>query len=147
MPSVVADQVEFQTRYTNGYAWVTHEAVFGPRLFLQTRASLSRIYRDRQGNELTTGREFVLRDQRRVQLGSLSQDWHLRVNQRHDLKWGFEGRALDVDFDYVNIPNPRRPTHGHSGAAWHWGHPFSTAVSMVNSTRRILPIPTDRRPR
>ncbi len=95
-------RVRFRTTYVNGYGWISHQAVFGRDLYVESKASLSRVERDRQGNELTETGSFMLADERRLEAGAAAQDFSARITSRHELKWGFEARALDVDFDYLN---------------------------------------------
>ncbi len=94
--------VRFRTAYLNGYAWLSHQAVFARDFYVESRASLSRVERDRQGNELSDSGTFVLADERRLEAGAAAQDYSAQASSRHQLKWGFEVRLLDADFDYLN---------------------------------------------
>ncbi len=96
------DRVRFRTSYVNAYAWIGHQTVLGENLYVESRASISRIERDRQGDEQVEDDSFQLNDQRRLEAGAFAQDWSARIDRRQELKWGFEVRALDADFDYFN---------------------------------------------
>ncbi len=95
-------RVRFRTSYLNGYAWASHQAVLGSGLYLESKASISRVDRDRQGDELDAGGTFELSDERRLTTFAAGQDWTAQISSRHELKWGFELRDLDADFDYLN---------------------------------------------
>ncbi len=92
----------FRTAYVNTYAWLSHQAVLGPALVLESTASYSRLERDRQGREEAPSGGFSLRDERRLDTVRLAQSWNLRLDERLDLKWGFELHRLNVDYDYRN---------------------------------------------
>ncbi len=94
--------VRFRTTYVNGYAWIRHQTVLARDVHVESTASLSRIERDRQGTELSESGTFALTDARRLEAGAAGQDWSVQVSSRHELKWGFEGRFLEADFDYLN---------------------------------------------
>ncbi len=96
------DQVRFRTAYDNIYAWLGHQAVFAEHLHLESRASISRVDRDRRGTELYEDDSFVLDDQRRLLAAAVAQDFSARLGRRHELEWGFEVRFLDADFDYLS---------------------------------------------
>ncbi len=95
-------QVRFRTHYFNGYAWVRHQAVLGRDVHVESTASISRVERDRRGDEASDDGSFVLRDERHLDAGAAGQDFAARIGTRHELKWGYEVRALDADFDYFN---------------------------------------------
>ena len=94
--------VRFGTRYLNGDLWASYHAVFGSSFYLESRASASRVKRDRRGNELAESGELVIRDERVLQVAAFAQDWSFRRGDHLDLKWGFEARDLDVEYDYDN---------------------------------------------
>ncbi len=93
--------IQFRTRYVNAYAWLSHLHVLQRGLTIETRASFSQIERDRRGETLAKTIEFALSDRRSLKGGAVGQDWAATVTERHDLKWGFELRRLDVDYDYT----------------------------------------------
>ncbi len=94
--------VSFRTSYVNGYAWVAHQVVLAKGLYFESGASASRVERQRQGEELDAGGTFELDDRRRLTTFAAGQSWTARIASRHELKWGFELRDLDADFDYLN---------------------------------------------
>ena len=101
-PAGAGDRLQFRTRYVNAYAWLNHQAMLGSRLFMESRASFTSTKRRRAGDESAVGSGFTLFDDRQVKMFKLSQEWGARIGERHDLRWGLEGRALEVDFDYLS---------------------------------------------
>jgi len=102
---------DYDTSYESSYLWLTHQAILGDRLFVDTVASLGRVERDRRGreDELEPGEEgkgFTLVDRRRLDVASLKQEWNLELPESvaggHYLKWGFELRELDTRYDYLS---------------------------------------------
>jgi len=100
------DDRRFDTLYDGTYAWLTHETVLTPRLFVASRASFSRFERDRHGREAAAGGGFELADARSLDAAGLAQSWSRSLGGGA-LKWGFDARALDAHYDY--------------GAAWDLG--------------------------
>ncbi len=96
------DLIQFQTSYVNAYVWLSHLHVLQRGLTIESRASYSRIERDRRGDTLAEAIEFALRDRRFLRGAAVAQDWAAKAAERHDLKWGFELRRLDVDYDYIH---------------------------------------------
>ena len=96
------DQEDYRTSYSNTYLWLAHQEIFGSRLFVESVASFGRVERDRRGVE-TDGEEggFLILDRRALEAIGLKQDWQGRLGS-HDLKWGFDLRRLDAEYDYFN---------------------------------------------
>ena len=90
-----------ETDYASSYLWLTHQAVVGPKLLLETAASATRIARDRFGLELEEDVEFSISDRRRLDVVSLRQGWSVEASPKQFLKFGFEVRRFDTDFLYV----------------------------------------------
>ncbi len=110
---------DYLTSYGNSYAWVTHQAIVGSRLFADTTASVGRVDRDRRSQEIELeadeeGAGFSLIDLRALEALGIKQDWNWVVpaarkgaaaSDRHYLKWGFDLRRLSTDYDYFNQRN------------------------------------------
>lgn len=92
----------FRTEYRNVYGWISHQAVSRRDLYAESRVSWSHIERDRGGLERDEAGHLTLGDARELDVAGLAQDWSFQANERHDLKWGFELKSLDVSYDYVN---------------------------------------------
>lgn len=92
----------FDTRYGNRYGWLTHGALVGSSLYLESRGSITRIRRDRNGLERSAADgHFDLLDDRLYFVVAVAQDGEARLFRRHELKWGFDTRWLEVDYDYA----------------------------------------------
>ncbi len=101
------NQEDYLTSYGSSYAWLTHQAIVGPRLFADTTASIGRVDRDRRSQEIELeedeeGIGFTLIDQRQLEAIGVKQDWNYRADDNHYLKWGFDVRSLATDYDYFN---------------------------------------------
>ena len=99
---------DYDTSYGNSYLWLTHQAIAGERLFVDTVASFGRVGRDRQAIEKDLeldfeGAGFTLVDKRRLYATGLKQDWNWQASDRHYVKWGFDARRLTSDYDYFNL--------------------------------------------
>ena len=93
----------YRTRYGSTYLWFDHQAIFGPKLFVDSIASFARVERDRNGNEFEFEEGgFDIQDERTFELFTLEQDWQLDLGQRNYLRWGFDARTFDNFFDYRN---------------------------------------------
>ena len=72
-------------------------------LYFDTAASYSRVDRDRNGLELEEDARFVVRDIRDLEVFGLRQAWNFQASERHFLRWGFELRDFDSEYDYTNF--------------------------------------------
>lgn len=111
VPDPESDAVEtFLTSYGNSYAWLTHQAILGSRLFVDSVASYGRIDRDRFGTEEDPEEDpetiFIIDDKRVFDVAAFKQDWNLQATERHYLKWGYEVRSLEATYDYTNNRKP-----------------------------------------
>ena len=103
------------TEYDSSYAWLTHQAVFSNRLYVDTAVSSSRIGRDRRGIEDEDDREFAVRDERDLIVTGLLQSWNFQAGDRNFVKAGFELRRFESDYDYASFREfegpvfPQRP--------------------------------------
>ncbi len=107
VPDPDSDAVEtYLTSYGNSYAWLTHQAILGSRLFVDGVASYGRIDRNRFGTEEDPEEEpetvFTIDDSRTFDVAAFKQDWNLQATERHYLKWGYEVRSLEATYDYTN---------------------------------------------
>jgi outer membrane receptor protein involved in Fe transport len=94
------DRKLFSTAYDATHLWLTHEAIFGAGLLLETSAYEAKVERDRRGSELEEEAGFSIRDRRDLEVRGLRQDWSLQRSPRHSLSWGTEFRRFDVRYDY-----------------------------------------------
>ena len=101
------DLEDFQTSYNNSYTWLTHQWILSDSLFAETTTSWGLIERDRSGlgvelDEEEEGNGFNLDDRRQLQIFSLKSDWSYQLSTSHFLRFGFETRRLETDYDYFN---------------------------------------------
>lgn len=99
---------DYNTSYDNSYVWLAHQEILGSRVLVDTVLSAGRVQRDRGGIETeqeegAEGEGFFLRDRRRLEAVGLKQDWNAQVGDHHGLKWGFDLRHLETDYDYLNL--------------------------------------------
>ncbi|MFQ5526204.1 MAG: TonB-dependent receptor domain-containing protein [Thermoanaerobaculia bacterium] len=96
----VDGEKRINTDYRSSYLWVTDQAILEPNLYLETALSRSRIDRDRNGLELDEEVQWTVFDRRDLEVLSLRQNWNFQAGNNHYMKWGFELRDFDVQFDY-----------------------------------------------
>ena len=103
---------DYRTSYGNSYLWLTHQAILGPSLFVDSTGSIGQIDRDRRGREEgraeEEGQRFTIRDTRSLEVVGFKQDWNwvvgseARSGDGHYLKWGLDVRRFDTHYDYFN---------------------------------------------
>jgi len=94
-----ADGEHYRSRWGNRYLWLTHGAVIGDDLFVETIASAGRIDRDRVGSaESEDG--FAVRDSRVLDFNGLKQVWRAQPSERRSFEAGAELRWLRSNIDY-----------------------------------------------
>jgi outer membrane receptor protein involved in Fe transport len=115
-PDTVED---YRTGYRNSYVWMPHQILLGSRWLVETALYGGEVKRDRRGleaepeaddgieGEEDEGEEdeeeaFTILDRRRLEVSGIKQDWSFEAARRLTLRWGFEGRRMDTDYDYFN---------------------------------------------
>ncbi len=98
---VDGESTHFNTDYDHAYAWLTHQAIWSPRLFADTALSGSWIDRDREGLEDEVEKQIAVRDQRHMDVAGLLQSWNLQIGSSNFLKAGFDLRRFDAEYDYA----------------------------------------------
>lgn len=98
---------DFDTSYGNTYAWMSHQSILGQRLFVDSVISAGRVDRNRRGREVeleldAEGAGFFIFDDRSLDALGLKQDWSFQAGNDHYLKWGFDVRRLEANYDYFN---------------------------------------------
>jgi outer membrane receptor protein involved in Fe transport len=96
------ETVDVVSGYASSYLWLSHQAVLGASSFVNSAAYVGEITADRDflviddpGEE-----EFTLLDIREDRFFGLRQEWQHDLGKRHYLRWGFDLRSYDVDYDY-----------------------------------------------
>ncbi len=107
---------DYDTSYGSSYAWLTHQSILGSQVFVDTALSVGRVDRDRRSREVEFDEEddasFSLVDQRVLDAIGLKQDWNYQPSEGHYLKWGFDVRRLETDYDYFNVRELDDPLEG-----------------------------------
>jgi outer membrane receptor for ferrienterochelin and colicin len=107
-----------RTDYSSAYFWLTHGLALGERIFVETALSRSSLDQDRRGVAFEEDVEFDIRDRRESEILALRQGWHFRASERQLLKWGFELRRFDTEYDYAGsfvFDNPLAAIRGDPG--------------------------------
>jgi len=89
-----------ETKYQSSYFWATHQALIGPKLFMDTALSTTRVRRDRNGFEAEDDVQFDIRDGRDLDVHGLRQSWNFQAHPAHYLKWGLGLRDFVAVYDY-----------------------------------------------
>jgi hypothetical protein len=90
--------------YNSSYLWLTDQALLGAELFIDSVVSAGRIDRDRRAGEVVEGEQgYLLRDHRVLDVVGFKQEWNYEPTDRHYLRWGFDLRRLESDYDYLNF--------------------------------------------
>ncbi len=100
------DDDEDKTGYGNTYGWLTSSYIPSSKLFVQSLASFGRISRHREGTgfEGRTGVfNFVVADDKNVDLFGFKQDWNLDISKRWFLRWGYDLKYFRANYDYQSI--------------------------------------------
>jgi hypothetical protein len=93
-------------RYESRYGWLDHEATVGGRLLVETAGSWSGMRRVRGATIAAGDGGHALSDRREVETGTLSQAFALQLSSTHLLRWGWEAKSYQADFDYTFRRNP-----------------------------------------
>jgi len=131
------------TEYENSYLWLTHPALVGRDLLVESAVSRSQIHRDRRGLDVEDDAQFDIADRRHLVVFGLRQDWNWRAAPRHTVKWGFERRDFDADFDYRGVYNFDSPLavireSPNSGSTLFAGHFDADHVDLYVADRMQL---------
>jgi outer membrane receptor protein involved in Fe transport len=131
---VGTESKQIETGYQSTYLWLTHQAILGANLLVESAVSRARVDRLRRAVELEEDARFRIVDRREFEVIGLRQAWSLQISPNHSLKWGFERRDFETAYDYRGsreFDNPlallrdnqepttlfsRRLTEGHDSA-------------------------------
>jgi len=103
---VNGDAKDLNTKYRSSYFWLTHGSSRGERLLVETTLSGSRIRRDRRGAEDEVEQTLEVADRRRTDVLGLRQAWDFQATPEHSLRWGFEARRYQAEYDYFQRSEP-----------------------------------------
>ena len=125
------------TEYDNRYAWLTHQLLVNDRLYFETSGSYVAIDQDRRGFERDEDAAFDIRDLRETGMAALRQSWNLEASARHFLKWGFELRRWETEYDYLADKAFDNPIPGREGESTLFQEEFEEDHDSVYLTDRI----------
>lgn len=91
----------FRTSYDATYAWLVHQGILSPTVFVDSALSTSVIDRDRRGFEIEEEKSFDIADRRELDVQGLRQVWNVSVGS-HLLEIGAEARHYGIDYDYAS---------------------------------------------
>ncbi|HET9481440.1 MAG TPA: TonB-dependent receptor, partial [Candidatus Polarisedimenticolia bacterium] len=107
------DRVDFEgeetatsarARYETTYVWMNVRTPWTPRLYSLSQLSMGRIASSRDGfSEQAMEGATELADERESSFFGLKQDWTFRANERSLVKWGFDGRRVEADYDFESL--------------------------------------------
>ena len=101
--------------YGNSYAWLTLQSLVGTRLTIRTMASAGLVTASRDGTERYVSRPesiYAITGTRDFPVYGLKQDWTWEQSNRMILGFGYDVRALSVDYALTTIvgQQPDDPT-------------------------------------
>ncbi len=96
------DVTDAETRWDNGYLWLSHARGVGRRAWVETLAAVGKVDRDRDISAASLNEAALVLDRRRMDVVSLKQDWSVELSERHFLSSGFELRRYRAGYDYKN---------------------------------------------
>jgi outer membrane receptor protein involved in Fe transport len=110
------ETTDVETSFGNLTLGLDHRAILGQRMVAQTILSAARVDRDRFFRWSERDEWIAMDDDRKLDVLGLRQDWSFSPSERNYVKWGFEARSYDVEYDYLNdivdddfIDDPRFP--------------------------------------
>lgn len=100
------ERKRFVTDYDSSYLWLTHQALLGDRLLVETLASATGLDRDRRGAEDEEEQRFEIVDRRDADVLALGQSWNVQAGARQMIRGGFEARRYEAAYDYFSSVEP-----------------------------------------
>ena len=97
------------------YGWINVKTAWTPRLFSQMVLSTGRVERERAGWVDYWYQAGNVDDSRWSTAQGLKQDWSLDLSDRHALKWGFDLKRMDAQYEYESFAIIRDPLFIGSG--------------------------------
>lgn len=96
----------YRSQWGNRYLWLTHDAVLGSDLLVESIVSAGHLDRDRAGSAEGS---FLVRDDRVLDLAGFKNVWRWAPWERASFEAGAELRQLRSTVDYFNDREPTDP--------------------------------------
>lgn len=112
------DAERLRTAYDSSYAWSTHQAVLGDRLYVESAGSWAQIRQRRNGAEIEDEIDVSVLDDRDTVVVGARQGWNFAATDRHALEWGWQLRRFDTRYHYAGttrFDTPLARIRGGSG--------------------------------
>lgn len=102
LPASESAGESYRSEWGNHYLWLTHDAVLGSDLFVESIISSARLTRDRAGSAERSEASFSLRDNRILDVAGFKNVWRWEPWERASFEAGAELRQLRSTVDYFN---------------------------------------------
>lgn len=136
----------YGSRWGNRYLWLTHDALLGPQVFVESLVSKGRLDRTRAGASETSEARFEVDDERVLDLTGFKSSWGFGPGERFSFDAGIELRQLRSTIDYFNdrelvegFPAPLRPQPPVGTTSFQETLTADQAAAFVSSLLRPSP--------
>ena len=93
---------QVRARYKSSHLWFNLKTAWNENLVSKTILSSGAVRRNRVGSARDVEDDGVdIDDQREFDFLGLKQDWTFSLNRTHLLKWGFDVKHQEADYDYL----------------------------------------------
>ncbi|MCK5378900.1 MAG: TonB-dependent receptor, partial [Acidobacteria bacterium] len=93
---------QVRARYKSSHLWFNLKTAWNENLVSRTLLSSGAVRRNRVGSARDVEDDGVdIDDQREFDFLGLKQDWTFSLNRTHLLKWGFDVKHQEADYDYL----------------------------------------------
>ncbi len=103
---------EADSTYEDYYTWVSLKSWWTDRLGSQTVVYFSDFSRDQTASSFEVVESYQLRDRRDLRNAGIKQDWDFSLGTSHYLRWGFDLRSVEADYDYFGEIDNEVPLDG-----------------------------------
>jgi outer membrane cobalamin receptor len=98
--SNTVQEEELESSTDDLYAWLGMETSWTPALYSRTAFFHGNVNRQRKGWVEYYWYDAEVRDTRSMRVLGLTQDWSYVFSDRHVLRWGFDLRQMESEYDY-----------------------------------------------
>ncbi|HEX6900205.1 MAG TPA: TonB-dependent receptor [Thermoanaerobaculia bacterium] len=94
------ERKHFESENDSSYVWLTHQALLGTDLLLESAAFRTGLDRDRRGMETEEDVFFDILDERDAEIAGLRQAFSFQAAPRHLIEAGWQLREFDTEYRY-----------------------------------------------